>query len=60
VKIADGGYRATPPAMLSALRQIGGITTAQGKALASFATPAVTGGGSKVGELTATFALKTR
>lgn len=60
VKIADGGYRATPPAMVSALLQLDGITRRQAKALSDYSAPTVTGGGQPVGELSSVFSLRTR
>jgi L-asparaginase II len=51
VKVADGGYRAVPPAMVAALTAIDGLTGAQAKALQEHARPPVPGGGRTVGHL---------
>jgi L-asparaginase II len=60
VKIADGGYRATGPALLHALQLIDAATVSQVSTLARHARPAVLGGGRPVGELRADFELVRR
>ncbi len=60
VKIADGGWRATGPALLRALAQIDGITGEQALKLDAHARPPVLGGGETVGHMTAVFDLKSR
>ena len=60
VKIEDGGWRATGPALIHALRQIDALTDAQVSALAAHAAPPVRGGGRRVGEMAAVFALQRR
>jgi L-asparaginase II len=51
VKVADGGWRAGPPAIVAALRQLGALDPAAVRRLAAFAEPRVTGGGETVGRL---------
>jgi len=51
VKVADGGWRAGPPAVVAALRQLGAVDPAAHRRLARFAEPRVTGGGEPVGRL---------
>jgi L-asparaginase II len=58
VKVADGGYRATGPAVIRALRLVGLIESAQEEALAGYARPPIKGGGRPVGELVAEFDLE--
>ena len=58
VKIADGGERASGPAMIRALALLDAIDEAQLERLAPVARKPVLGGGEPVGELTATFALR--
>lgn len=60
VKIADGGYRAAGPALLHALGQLGGLTSAQASSLDAHVRPVVLGGGRPVGELQARFDLTRR
>jgi L-asparaginase II len=60
VKIADGGWRATAPALIHALRQIDAITDADVAHLSAHARPPVLGGGRRVGEMTAVFDLQRR
>ena len=60
VRIEDGGWRAGAPALIHALRSIDALTAAQVRELADHATPAVTGGDRRVGELEAVFDLRTR
>lgn len=60
VKIADGGWRATGPALLHALRAIGGITEDQAARLEPHVRPVLLGGGRRVGELSAIFGLRRR
>jgi L-asparaginase II len=60
VKVADGGWRATAPALIHALRQIDAITDADVSRLAVHARPAVLGGGRRVGEMAAIFNLERR
>jgi L-asparaginase II len=57
VKIRDGSPRATGPALIHALASVGALTGEHVAALASFARPAVLGGGERVGELVPEFAL---
>ena len=58
VKIADGGDRATGPALLRTLSLLGAVTDAQLEELAPYAVRAVLGGGRPVGELVAAFGLR--
>jgi L-asparaginase II len=51
VKVADGSYRATGPALISVLDQLGLLTTGARRALRSRASPPVRGGGLPVGRL---------
>ena len=57
VKVADGGYRAVPPALIAALAGVDGLTAAQVKALADHARPPLRGGGRTVGHLEPVLAL---
>jgi L-asparaginase II len=59
VKIADGGDRATAPALLRILELLGILTEAQLERLAPLARRPVLGGGRPVGELEADFRLRT-
>jgi L-asparaginase II len=60
VKIEDGGWRATAPALIHALRQIDALTDAEVTRVADHARPPVLGGGRRVGEMSATFDLQHR
>lgn len=60
VKIDDGGGRAGAPAVIAALRQVGGLSAAQVRELAPLAVPPVLGGGKPVGRLEAVFQLRSR
>ena len=60
VKIADGGERASGPALIRALHLIGAIDERQLERLDRFARRPVTGGGRRVGEVVATFGLRRR
>ena len=60
VKVADGGYRAAAPAMISVLAQLDAIATDQLERLRRFARPTVRGGGKPVGELRVEVELKRR
>jgi len=60
VKVADGGDRASGPALIRALESIGALAEDHLQELARFARPAVTGGGRSVGELRADFDLRGR
>jgi len=60
VKIGDGGWRATAPAMVRALRQIDALTDAEVARLSAHALPPLRGGGRRVGELSAVFDLQHR
>jgi L-asparaginase II len=60
VKVADGGERASGPALIHALRLLGAIEDAQVERLGRHARRPVTGGGRPVGEVVATFSLRTR
>jgi L-asparaginase II len=51
VKVADGGHRAAPPALIATLLAVEGLTEAQARALAGHARPPVRGGGRTVGHL---------
>ncbi len=51
VKVADGGDRAAPPALLRTLELLDALTRDQMSELDRFAHPWVTGGGERVGEL---------
>jgi L-asparaginase II len=51
VKVADGGERAAPPALLRSLELLEILSPAQMRALDRFAHPWVTGGGRRVGEV---------
>ncbi len=51
VKVADGGDRAAPPALLRALEVLGVLSSTQMRALDRYARPWVTGGGGRVGRL---------
>jgi L-asparaginase II len=58
IKIADGGRRATAPALVQVLAQLDALTPAAFEALAVHARPPVLGGGKPVGELVAGFELQ--
>jgi len=60
VKAADGGERASGPALIRALRLLGVIDDVQLARLDRFARRPVAGGGQRVGEVTATFTLRAR
>jgi L-asparaginase II len=60
VKVADGGGRAAPPALLRALALLGVVSASQLGALDRFARPWVTGGGRRVGRIQTELALATR
>lgn len=60
VKVADGGERASGPALIHALRLLGAIEDAQVERLGRHARRPVTGGGRPVGEIVAAFSLRTR
>lgn len=60
VKVADGGERASGPALIHALRLLGAIDDAQLERLGRYARRPVTGGGRPVGELVAAFPLRAR
>jgi L-asparaginase II len=51
VKVADGGDRAGPPALLRALELLDALSSSQMRALDRFARPWVTGGGGSVGRV---------
>jgi L-asparaginase II len=57
VKIRDGSPRATGPALIHVLASLGALTGAHATAVATFARPAVLGGGEPVGELVPDFEL---
>lgn len=59
VKVADGGYRGAPPALLSVLRTLG-VVRRRGAELEPFARPVVRGGGRPVGRLVAEIDLHPR
>jgi L-asparaginase II len=58
VKIEDGGSRASAPALIRALDQMGALSAGQRRALAHHASPPVSGGGKRVGSLDAVFDLR--
>ncbi|HKX25596.1 MAG TPA: asparaginase [Actinomycetota bacterium] len=58
VKAADGGERASGPALIRALALIGALTHAELGDLEGFARRPVTGGGAPVGEVVAEFRLR--
>jgi L-asparaginase II len=58
VRIEDGGDRASGPALIHALAQLGALTPDDVERLAPVARKAVLGGGRRVGELEATFRLR--
>jgi L-asparaginase II len=60
VKIADGGERASGPALIRALHLLGVVDRRQLERLDRFARRPVTGGGRPVGEVVATFDLPRR
>jgi L-asparaginase II len=60
VKVADGAGRATGPALIRVLEILGVLNEGGREPLAQRARPAVTGGGRRVGELVADFALEPR
>ncbi|HEX5950383.1 MAG TPA: asparaginase [Actinomycetota bacterium] len=60
VKVADGGERASGPALIHALRLLGAIQDAQVQRLGRHARRPVTGGGRPVGEVVPAFSLRTR
>jgi L-asparaginase II len=60
VKVADGGDRAAPPALLRALELLGVVSASQLRALDRFARPWVTGGGRRVGRLETDLSLSAR
>jgi L-asparaginase II len=60
VKAADGGERASGPALIHVLAALGVVDEAQLARLDRFARRPVTGGGRRVGEVAATFTLRTR
>ncbi len=51
VKVADGGWRAIPPALIATLGQVDALDAAQVAELEPFARPSVLGGGEPVGEI---------
>jgi L-asparaginase II len=57
VKVADGGWRAGPPALLRALALVDGVGAEQLERLSRHARPWVMGGGARVGEMVADFDL---
>lgn len=60
VKVEDGGSRASAPALIRVLEQIDGLSAAQLRGLASYASPPVMGGGKPAGALEAIFDLRRR
>jgi len=58
VKIADGGNRASGPALIHALWQLGAISDGQLARLDRFARHAVIGGDGRVGDVAADFRLR--
>jgi L-asparaginase II len=57
VKVRDGSARATGPALLHALAELGALPREARSALEAFAAPPVLGGGRPVGRITAAFRL---
>jgi L-asparaginase II len=60
VKVEDGGSRASAPALIRALEQIDGLSTAQLRGLTFHASPPVLGGGKPVGAIEPVFDLRRR
>jgi L-asparaginase II len=60
VKVADGGDRAAPPALLRALELLGVVSASQLRTLDRFARPWVTGGGRRVGRIETDLRLSAR
>ncbi len=60
VKIEDGGDRAGAPAVISVLRQLNSLSSAQARELTPFGEPEVMGGGKPVGRLESVFQLHWR
>jgi L-asparaginase II len=60
VKVADGGWRAGPPALVAALAQLGALDGDQVRRLSPFARPSVFGGAEPVGELIPELRLRRR
>ena len=60
VKVADGGERASGPALIRALTLIGALSAAELAGLERFARRPVEGGGARVGEVVADFRLRRR
>ena len=60
VKIADGGERATAPALMAALAQIDALTNDQARALSDHARPPIRGGEKRVGQMLPSFELQRR
>ncbi len=58
VKVADGGERASGPALIRALTLIGALSDAELAGLERFAHRPVEGGGARVGEVVADFRLR--
>ncbi len=58
VKVADGGERASGPALVRALALLGAVSEAKLAGLGSLAHRPVLGGGRPVGELVADFRLR--
>jgi L-asparaginase II len=58
VKIADGGHRAAPPAILHALEELGALDVGDLERLGRHTRPAVLGGGEPVGVLEPMFHLR--
>jgi L-asparaginase II len=58
IKVADGGDRATGPALVRVLDRLGALSSAELEALAPDARPPVLGGGRPVGELVADLRLR--
>jgi L-asparaginase II len=51
LKVSDAGYRASGPAMVEVLSQLGALDAAQRRSLAPVAKPAILGGGVAVGAI---------
>ncbi|MGZ5306078.1 MAG: asparaginase [Actinomycetota bacterium] len=60
VKVEDGGSRASAPVLIRVLEQIDGLSAAQLRGLAFYASPPVMGGGKPVGALETVFDLQGR
>jgi L-asparaginase II len=60
IKVADGGWRATAPALLKVLTDVDALASEDQEALDQHAHPPVKGGGRVVGEMSPVFTLQRR